>query len=430
MGSSFVPAWKRLGLQLKNAHNAHNSSSMLQNEPLSGGHKRKIDNTGNDNEPSHPTESQKVFQDQPPAKVYKDNKPTKIKLYDDSLDTAAKQSSSSNQSSTSNRSSTTNPPSSTNQSSTANRSSSANKSSTANNQPRQELHERDKRNRNKSSGSKKTVTSARKKEKWPYLNYLDSYYISRATWKFNKATQNQLLRDVFTDRIPKEYHPALFAYIQGLQGQAARDRLREEAMAVIAVPPVSQSPGPETESERRRNEARQQKWVKDTEEGIKQGEDDDKDIVKEQALHDVLKRQQTASDFAKKAKKRKFAELLLAALDSAPGPCNRDRFQFKTTWSNPIDLVDSHDDAKRRRVRKRDRRTGVPDDDEVSDFEEEEEDQEPAADPRTQNVVENGSADGNGAGSQDGQADDNGEGSGSTSDSSNSADTSSEESQA
>ncbi|EON63343.1 hypothetical protein W97_02570 [Coniosporium apollinis CBS 100218] len=68
-----------------------------------------------------------------------------------------------------------------------------------------------------------------------YLEYLTHYHTNRDTWKFNKAKQTDLLKHLFNIyRIPSQYDDALIAYISGLQGQAARQRLRETATAVIA----------------------------------------------------------------------------------------------------------------------------------------------------------------------------------------------------
>jgi hypothetical protein len=78
--------------------------------------------------------------------------------------------------------------------------------------------------------SKAAVTNT---ESAAYLDYLTRYHTSRETWKFNKATQSNLLRDALNIfRIPVAYSPALKEYITGLQGAAARDRLHEAATAV------------------------------------------------------------------------------------------------------------------------------------------------------------------------------------------------------
>jgi hypothetical protein len=63
-----------------------------------------------------------------------------------------------------------------------------------------------------------------------YLEYLSQFHTDRANWKFNKAQQISLLKNIFdVSHIPKDYNEALKAYITGLQGDGARNRLREAA---------------------------------------------------------------------------------------------------------------------------------------------------------------------------------------------------------
>ncbi|KAF2805155.1 uncharacterized protein BDZ99DRAFT_114201 [Mytilinidion resinicola] len=84
------------------------------------------------------------------------------------------------------------------------------------------------------AAKKATKAAANNTESAAYLNYLTRYHTSRETWKFNKATQSNLLRDALNVyRIPPEYSPALKEYITGLQGAAARDRLHEAATAIL-----------------------------------------------------------------------------------------------------------------------------------------------------------------------------------------------------
>ncbi|OQN97114.1 hypothetical protein B0A48_17210 [Cryoendolithus antarcticus] len=67
-----------------------------------------------------------------------------------------------------------------------------------------------------------------------YLQYLDRFILDKAHWKFNKAKQNDLLRNAFNIyRIPSSYTAWLLEYISGLSGAAARQRLREGAQEVL-----------------------------------------------------------------------------------------------------------------------------------------------------------------------------------------------------
>ncbi|KAF8440609.1 hypothetical protein BGX38DRAFT_1144557 [Terfezia claveryi] len=68
------------------------------------------------------------------------------------------------------------------------------------------------------------------------LSYMLEYHKSRGTWRFQKAKQNWILRNVFdVTEIEgtKENDAALKAYIAGLQGQQARNRMVEEAKKIL-----------------------------------------------------------------------------------------------------------------------------------------------------------------------------------------------------
>ena len=68
----------------------------------------------------------------------------------------------------------------------------------------------------------------------PYLEYLSAYQDSRATWKFSKPLQNQLFKHILSpDSIRSSYDTALISYLEGLQSAGARQRLREQAHKVI-----------------------------------------------------------------------------------------------------------------------------------------------------------------------------------------------------
>ncbi|KAI9787962.1 MAG: hypothetical protein M1835_002570 [Candelina submexicana] len=65
------------------------------------------------------------------------------------------------------------------------------------------------------------------------LQYLQQYHTSRENWKFNKVRQSHILKHLFnTDKIPTSYDAALSAYIAGIQGQAALNRVRKTAEQV------------------------------------------------------------------------------------------------------------------------------------------------------------------------------------------------------
>jgi len=67
-----------------------------------------------------------------------------------------------------------------------------------------------------------------------YVHYLQQYHTDKANWKFNKKKQKDVLKNLFNVyRIPPEHKDALVAYISGLQGAGALQRLLEDAEAVL-----------------------------------------------------------------------------------------------------------------------------------------------------------------------------------------------------
>ncbi|TKA62618.1 hypothetical protein B0A55_10340 [Friedmanniomyces simplex] len=67
-----------------------------------------------------------------------------------------------------------------------------------------------------------------------YVRYLQQYYSDKANWKFNKKKQKDLLKNLFnTSRVPATHDVALLAYLKGLGGAAAQQRVLEEAEGVL-----------------------------------------------------------------------------------------------------------------------------------------------------------------------------------------------------
>ncbi|KAG9722520.1 hypothetical protein KCU59_g16615, partial [Aureobasidium melanogenum] len=65
-----------------------------------------------------------------------------------------------------------------------------------------------------------------------YVRYLEQYHNDRPSWKFNKSKQNDLLKNIWNIyRVPPSCNEALVEYLDGLQGAAARQRLRQAAQS-------------------------------------------------------------------------------------------------------------------------------------------------------------------------------------------------------
>ncbi|KAI7332860.1 hypothetical protein KC315_g4455 [Hortaea werneckii] len=67
-----------------------------------------------------------------------------------------------------------------------------------------------------------------------YVEYILQFYNDKVNWKFNKNKQTELLKHLFNPwRIPAQYDDALVAYIEGLQGARAQQRVIEDAEAIL-----------------------------------------------------------------------------------------------------------------------------------------------------------------------------------------------------
>ncbi|KAF8429621.1 hypothetical protein EV426DRAFT_582068 [Tirmania nivea] len=93
-----------------------------------------------------------------------------------------------------------------------------------------------KREKRKKEKEEKKKNGKDENAKRSALSYMLEYHKSRETWKFQKAKQNWILRnalDVTEIEGTKENDAALKAYIAGLQGQEARNRMLEEAKKIL-----------------------------------------------------------------------------------------------------------------------------------------------------------------------------------------------------
>lgn len=69
----------------------------------------------------------------------------------------------------------------------------------------------------------------------PALTYLTAHHNSPSTWKFNKAHQNYLVKHLFHHNlIPSKYDPALASYLKGLASENTKARIRREALEIRA----------------------------------------------------------------------------------------------------------------------------------------------------------------------------------------------------
>jgi hypothetical protein len=68
----------------------------------------------------------------------------------------------------------------------------------------------------------------------PILSYLSHYHRARATWKFQKNRETNLFKHLYSlEHVPARYNTSLLVYIQGLKGDAAKQRMSDAARDVI-----------------------------------------------------------------------------------------------------------------------------------------------------------------------------------------------------
>lgn len=68
----------------------------------------------------------------------------------------------------------------------------------------------------------------------PILSYLSHYHRARATWKFQKNRETNLFKHLYSlEHVPSKYNTSLLAYMQGLKGDAAKERMSNAAREVI-----------------------------------------------------------------------------------------------------------------------------------------------------------------------------------------------------
>lgn len=69
-----------------------------------------------------------------------------------------------------------------------------------------------------------------------YIAYLVQFHTDKEGWKFNKSKQTQLLKHIFDINSPlTEHMDELVAYLEGLKGQEARNRLKTTALEIAEL---------------------------------------------------------------------------------------------------------------------------------------------------------------------------------------------------
>lgn len=250
------------------------------------------------------------------------------------------------------------------------------------------------------------------------LAYLTTFHTAPTEWKFNKSKQTQLLKHAFNpDVIPSAHNDALVAYLSGLKGQAARERVRTAAKSILAQPPADdnttannptdEQPPSATDDNHHHSDPNQMDTAPARETARKAALDHQLKIQRD-ALDERMTRHEQrkyAKTFPQLLEKRRRAEMILEKLREY------DDF-YGLNHLREVDAAPDEESGNGERTGKRKRgtrgsrgskvrpphlRTGVPDDDELSSSSSESESE-------SESEME-----GNDGGNVDGDGDDNGD---------------------
>ncbi|KAI4156169.1 MAG: hypothetical protein LQ340_000475 [Diploschistes diacapsis] len=101
---------------------------------------------------------------------------------------------------------------------------------------KKEKERKGKAKRDQQGGGNELENDAAKKKREAVLQYLAAHHAHPSTWKFNKNLQTGLLKSAFdTAKIPPSYDDALRGYVAGLQGGRLREKLHDEAREIARV---------------------------------------------------------------------------------------------------------------------------------------------------------------------------------------------------
>ena len=211
------------------------------------------------------------------------------------------------------------------------------------------------------------------------LDYLHTYHTSPSLWKFSKSRQSYLFRNLFSPGfIPPSFEPALKAYISGLQGEAAKSRLRTMAQKIRAEGSPHVAPAESNDSEKARaqdvmteDSARARKKHKDKKNSSEVDLDANANAnSKEGEKNGVVNEDSTDQ---KLAAARRIADIVLESIGDEPEVGNGDNDNnngHKSTNSPPTIMTDVDPPPsrliKKYRKRKQKARWSNDDDDDSS----------------------------------------------------------------
>ena len=204
---------------------------------------------------------------------------------------------------------------------------------------------------------------SREEAKTAYLDYLSQFHSDKSNWKFNKTKQTDLLKNLFNIyRVPTEYNEALLAYIDGLQGLGAKQRLWSQASQLIADlknSVVSDLPKDAKDTDMSTPEARRTAYIDAEEREVKRLQAlAQPDAKAEEEIHETARRRRAQDERATEI-------LLLRSLTSELGlPSNEPSTNHSQNKQLPTPgSLSKSDSALSARAKKRKRKARTADSD-------------------------------------------------------------------
>ncbi|KIW08745.1 uncharacterized protein PV09_00683 [Verruconis gallopava] len=189
-----------------------------------------------------------------------------------------------------------------------------------------------------------------------YISYLKQYHSSRPSWKFNKNHQTKLLQNLYNMyRLPTEFDEALSLYLSGLQGDATKKRLAEAAEKIISE--TDKLEGADANMPRHSN-------LDEAKERALRAKPKQTNSLErnEQAVEET-----SSEEHKEKLQRRKRAELILKSLNMYPSISFEDSQQGVSRIASENDAENGLPTKRKKVRRSRKMRTGAPDDDDTDE---------------------------------------------------------------
>jgi hypothetical protein len=210
------------------------------------------------------------------------------------------------------------------------------------------------------------------------INYLTSFHTDKPNWKFNKNLQTQLLRHIFdVSRIPPHLDEALQEYVKGLKGEVSRQRLFESLNSILDGTSDLKMATSDSEDEMSSTLHERLQAAQDQDDALNRHLFNVKVRLREEADREEAK----TDEFQNLYRKRKRAQFILRALQgenrTTPPNAEEDAYERNNSSMSKNRVLSAANvaasgiaantegerPAKRRKFRQKVITTGMPDDD-------------------------------------------------------------------